>query len=294
MRKGLWTIGSLSRREFVVRVWDKMTADRVWDSAAQLAYYFLLALFPLLIVLLSVVAMMPRHNLVATMRDALADAMPEQAFALLEGEMGRIMSSSTGSKLTLGMLATFWAASSGVVSLMGTLDRIFCAREQRGWLHMRATSIGLTIALLALMVTGAILVTAGDSVAAYLAHTFQLALITRVYSLVINYILGVVILIFALEVALYFGPDDETRGWHWITPGSVTGVLMFVASSWGFSSYLRFHNSYSVTYGSIGAVIVLMLWLYLLGLSILVGAEVNSVIYQARGCKVEEPALDCD
>lgn len=284
MRRGLWTYGGLPRRELVRRVWDKMCEDAVWDSAAQLAYYFLLALFPLMIVLLGVVARWRNHNLAAELLETLSDAMPEQAFVLLQGEVSRIMASSSKSLLTFGTVGALWAASSGVVSLMTTLDRIFRARERRGWLHMRATSIGLTIALLALMVTGAVLVTAGDSVALYLSHTFRLALITRVSSVAINYALGLVCLVAALEIALYFGPDGETRGWHWITPGSIAGVLLFVASSWGFSAYLRFNNSYSVTYGSIGAVIVLMLWLYLLGLSILVGAEVNSVIYLARGC----------
>src|SRR6185312_6947251 len=98
---------------------------------------------------------------------------------------------------------------------------------------------------------------------------------------IMNYVLGVALMVTGFELLFYFGPNIKGQKWRWISPGSVLGVIIFIAASAGFSLYIRFGGSYSNTYGSIGAVIILLLWLYLLGIGILLGGEVNSEIAKA-------------
>ena len=292
MRNGPLDLGGLTITELAGRVWSEMTDDSVWDAAAQLGYYFLLALFPLLIFMLSLVALVPDLDLVGSLLGALQSVMPGSAYDLVGSEIERILASSNGGLLTFGMLGTVWAASSGVVSLIGTLDRAYEVDEQRGFVKLRLTAIGLTVALVALLVTGGVLLTAGDAIVEWAAGLLGLDWIGRVVGTAVSYLVGLGLLFAALEVVYFFGPDLEDQKWHWVTPGSIVGVLLFVAASIGFTLYLRFNDSYSVTYGSIGAVIVLMLWLYLLGLSIVVGAEVNSEIAKAARARGREDAPD--
>jgi membrane protein len=278
MQNGPFDLGGLTVTDLAKRVWAEVSADNVWDAAAQLGYYFLLALFPMLIFLLSLVALVPSFDLVGPLLGTLRSVMPPSAYGLLGNEIERILTSSNGGLLTFGMLGTIWAASSGVVSLIGTLNRAYEVEDNRGFVKLRLAAVGITTALVVLLVAGGVLLTAGDAIVEWGAALLGLDWVARIAGTAISYALGFALLFFALEVVYYFGPDVEDQKWHWVTPGSLVGVLMFVAGSIGFSLYLRFNDSYSVTYGSIGAVIVLMLWLYLLGLSIVVGAEVNSEI----------------
>jgi hypothetical protein len=190
------------------------------------------------------------------------------------------------------MLGTIWAASSGVVSLIGTLNRAYEAKETRGFIGLRFRAIGLTFALAILMILGAVMIVTGDQIVGWVAGTLQLGGFTKVIGAIVNYALGLGMLFAALELIYYAGPNVKDQKWHWVSPGSIAGVVLFVVSSFAFTIYLRFNDTYSVTYGSIGAVIVLMLWLYLLGLSIVIGAEINSEIARAANARGREDAPD--
>ncbi len=289
MAGGPFDLGGLTVTELAKRVWTEITYDELWDAAAQLGYYFLLALFPLVVVLLSFVALVPGLDLVEPFMHTLRNVMPGQAFDLIAREIARIQESSSSGLITFGMLGTIWAASSGVVSLMGTLNRAYEAKESRGFVRLRVTAVGLTFAFAFLLLTGSMLLTMGDRIAGAVAGWLGFEWIAKVVGTGINYALGVAILFIALEVVYYFGPNVRKR-WRWVSPGSIVGVGLFVLSSVGFSLYVRLNDTYSVTYGSIGAVIVLMLWLYLLGLSIVLGAEVNSEIAIAVEKRAESDA----
>jgi membrane protein len=294
MDNGPWNLGGLTVKQLGSRLWSEMTDDAVWDAAAQLGYYFLLALFPLLIFVLSFVALVPDMDLVHSMLATLQGVMPAQAYDLLGREIERILTSSGGGLLTFGMIGTIWAASSGVVSLIGTLNRAYEVKERRGFVRLRLTAIALTLGLVVLLISGAALLTMGDGIAEWIRDFFGLTGTTKILATALNYVLGLGLLFAALELVYYFGPNLKDQKWHWITPGSVVGVVLFVLASVVFSLYLRLNDTYSVTYGSIGAVIVLMLWLYLLGLAIVVGAEVNSEIAKAADERGREDAPDAD
>lgn len=295
MANGPFDLGGLSVTELGKRVWAEISDDNIWDAAAQLGYYFMLALFPLLIFLLSLVSVLrDRIDVVTPFMATLRNVMPGQAYQLIGTEIERILQSSNGGVFTLGMLGTVWAASSGVASLMGTLNRAYEAKETRGLVKLRIAAVGITVALVVLLLAGSVLLTMGDTIAGWAAGWLGLEWVAKLVGTGINYALGLGILFVAFEVVYYFGPNVPDQKWSWVSPGGIVGIGLFILASVGFSLYVRFNDSYSVTYGSIGAVIVLMLWLYLLGLSLLMGAEINSEIAIAAAKRGDAEAPDAN
>jgi membrane protein len=163
---------------------------------------------------------------------------------------------------------------------MDGLNRAYEVKETRSFVKKRLVALGLTFGLAALTILGAALLVGSDKVATYLADTTHLPWMTTAGT-VMGSLLGLFFMFAGLELVFYMGPNVKDQSWKWISPGSLIGVVIFVIVSFGFSQYLRFSNSYNATYGSIGGVIILMLWLYYLGLAIVIGGEVNSVIARA-------------
>jgi membrane protein len=254
----------------------------MWDTASGLAYYFLLALFPLVISFISLLSVLQATNLVTRFMESLGDVMPAEAYSLLGAQVERTLSRPRTGLLTLGALGTLWAASSGVSSLMGGLNRAYDVAEDRGFLERRAVAIGLTVALACLTIFGAVLLMAGDRISWWIASLVGLAWLSIVGTIV-NYAVGVGMIFLGLSVIYCYGPNLKDRTWKWASPGALVAVGLFVLSSTALSLYMRLSESYNdVTYGSLSAVIVLMLWLYNLGLAIAVGAEVDSEVAVAK------------
>jgi membrane protein len=280
MAFGPWELGGLSVKQLGSRVWKEMTDDAVFDAAAALAYYFMLAIFPLLIFLISMLASIQALDLVNTVTRTLESAMPGDASKLITTEIQRIMKDSGGGLLTFGALGTLWAASSGVVSLLDGLNRVYDVQETRGMIKQRLLAVGLTVALALLIILGAVALMAGGKVSEWAAEQTGMAWIETVGT-ILHYIIGVGFMFLGLELIYFLGPNVKGQKWKWVTPGSIIGVVLFILSSIAFSLYLQFSGGYSATYGALGAVIVLMLWLYLLGLAVMTGGEVNAEIAAA-------------
>jgi membrane protein len=206
--------------------------------------------------------------------------MPPDAYKILSGQMANIMQQSKGGLLTFGAIATLWSASSGVTSVMDGLNRAYDVEDKRSIIKKRALSLGITLGLALLTVLGAAILVGSDKIATILQHWTGLSAIATIGSIV-GAVLGLVFMFAGLEVVYYFGPNVKDQKWSWISPGSLVGVIIFLAVSFVFSLYLRLSNTYNATYGNIGGIIILMLWLYYLGVAILAGGEVNAIIAQA-------------
>lgn len=298
---GPWQLGGLSTKELAKRVWKEMGEDAVFDAGAALGYYFMLALFPLMIFLISMLATIQALDLANIVMGTLRTAMPAEAYDLIGKEMLRVLNDSGGGLLTLGALGTLWAASSGVVSLLDGLNRAYDVEETRGLIRQRVIAIGLTVALALLIIVGAVALMAGDKIFIWIAEQSGLEWLS-IAGTIANYLVGLGAMFMGLEVIYYFGPNVKGQKWKWVSPGSLVGIAIFILASVLFSVYLRVSGGYAATYGSLGAVIVLMLWLYFLGLAIMVGGEVNAEIAAAaleRGSRTapkiaveKEPATD--
>ena len=276
----MWTLNGLSWKEMAVRVWNEMNRDDSLGDAAKLAYYFLLALFPLLIFLTSAIGLIVgsgtsmRH----TLFHYLARLMPSSASQLIDSTMLEVTNSSSAGKLSFGLLLALWAASNGMGAITEALNTAYDVEETRAWWKRQLTAVLLTVGLSVLIIAALALVIGGGRLADFLAAVFGFGSAFTWGWKILQWPLVLAFMLSAFALIYYFAPDLRDQEWKWITPGSVIGVALWLLASFGLKSYLHFFNSYSATYGSLGAVIILMLWLYLTGLAVLIGGVVNAEI----------------
>jgi len=290
----LWKLGGLTWAELGKRVWHEIQEDKVFGRAAELSYYFLLALFPFLIFLTSVIGFVlgsgtgTRHMLF----NYLARIMPPSAFELIDNTMWEVSSASSGGKLSFGILAALWAASSGLSAITDSLNTAYDVTETRPWWKQRLTAIGLTVALSVLIILALVLVVAGGRIAEGLASIYGFGPVFPLTWKIIQWPVVLACMILAFALIYFFAPDLHEQAWKWLTPGAAIGVVLWLIVSIAFRAYLHFFNSYSATYGSLGAVIILMLWLYFTGAAVLIGGEVNSEIENAAAKEGEPEAKE--
>ncbi len=205
---------------------------------------------------------------------ALANVMPGEAMRLVDETMRDVVRNRSGGLLSFGVLGAVWAASGGIGAVIDTLNVAYDAEETRSFLKVRAVAVGLTVLLAVLVVGGVMLMIGASHFGTWLATRFSIPSAFAVIGGVVEYILGLGLAFLGLELIYYFGPNVE-QSWKWITPGAVFAVASLVITSMLLSLYLRYAPSYSATYGSLGAVIVLLLWLYLMGVVVLIGGEIT-------------------
>lgn len=279
----MWRLGGLTWKELGKRVLREIQEDDVFGRSAQLAYYFLFALFPLLLFLTSVIGLVLgsgtglRHSLF----NYLSQVLPGSAFQLVDSTMYEVSAASGGGKLTFGILAALWAASNGMGAITQALNVAYNVKESRPWWKQRLTAVGLTIALSVLTISALVLVLYGVRLADYVAGSYGFGEVFAITWKVLQWPIVLAFMLLAFALIYYLAPDLREQNWKWVTPGSALGVTVWLLVSFGFRLYLHFFDSYSKTYGTLGAVIVLMLWLYLTGVAILLGGEVNSEIENA-------------
>jgi membrane protein len=277
------SLGGLGWKELAKRVYAEVTDDDVLGRAAQLSYYFLLALFPALLFLTSLLGELAGAD--SQMRQGLFNylsaVLPGDASQLIAKTVNDVTQSSGGGKLSFGILATLWAASNGMGAISESLNAAYDLKETRPWWKVRLIAVGLTLALTLLIVTSLVLVLYGHDMADAVAVKFGLGGAFALGWKVLQWPLVLLFVLLAFALIYYFGPDARKQDWKWITPGAVIGVALWLLISFAFKAYLSFFNSYSATYGSLGAVIILMLWFYFTGAAILIGGEINSEIENA-------------
>jgi membrane protein len=280
VRTSLW---KLRWRSLLKRVWTETNDDDIFGAAAKLAYYFLLALFPLLIFLTSTIGLIVgsgtgiRHEFFKY----LARVLPGSAYQLVDSTMWEVSNASGAGKLSFGFLVALWAASNGMGAISQSLNQAYDLKETRPWWKQRLTAVGLTIGLSLLIMMALAMVAGGGKLADALVTVGGFgAGFASVWS-VLQWPLALACMLLSFSLIYYFAPDLRAQNWKWITPGSSIGVALWLLASFALKAYLHFFDSYSKTYGSLGAVIVLMLWLYLTGLAVLVGGEINSEIENA-------------
>ncbi|MBV9956982.1 MAG: YihY/virulence factor BrkB family protein [Acidobacteria bacterium] len=279
----MWKFGGLTWKELARRVWQQVNEDDVFGRAAQLSYYFLLALFPLLLFLTTLLGYFADAGteLRNSMLRYLSTVLPSSASELIYTTVDEVSKSAGGGKLSFGVLATLWAASNGMGAISESLNVAYDVKEERPWWRSRLSSIILTIALAVLIISALALILYGGSIAEKVAASYGLGDAFTTAWKILQWPIVLAFVLLAFSLVYYFAPDLKDQDWKWVTPGSVIGVTLWLLVSFAFRIYLHFFNSYSATYGSLGAVIILMLWFYFTGAAILIGGEINSEIENA-------------
>ncbi|HZU32910.1 MAG TPA: YihY/virulence factor BrkB family protein, partial [Candidatus Angelobacter sp.] len=280
-----WKLGGLTAWRLGKRVYNEIDEDEVLTRSAGLAYYFVSALFPMIFFLMAVLGLFAQsHDLQASLLNYTAQFMPGDAYRLVQKTLQEIANSSSGLKLVFGLALALWTASGGVTSVMDALNRCYHVKDSRPWWKQRLISIGMTIAISALTILALTIVLYGGDIADFVGSKVGLSSITVLAWRIIQWPVAFFFVVMSFAILYFWGPDTHQK-WQWITPGSLVGVLLWIGASLLFRVYLHFFNSYSKTYGSLGAVIVLLLWLYISGLALLVGGEINSEIENAAAEK---------
>jgi membrane protein len=206
----------------------------------------------------------------------LADTLPPSAAELIQKTLTEVSEAGSASKISFSIIFSVWTASAGMSAIMDCLNAEYEVTEGRGFIRKSLTAIGLTGVCAILLISALTIVLGVDSpVAALSSGIAKLALKIILWPLA----LGLVLLVLAL--IYYFAPDVKEQEWHWITPGAAAALFLWFVASFGLKIYLHFFDSYDATYGSLGAVIILLLWFYLTGAAVLFGAEINSVLEDA-------------
>lgn len=261
--------------------------DEILGRAAQLSYYFLLALFPLLIFLITLFGYFNgAGNLQQELITYLGRVMPSAALQLVVATIDEVTRSRGTAKLSFGILFALWAASSGVNALSEGLNAAYDVGETRAWWRVRLLAIAMTIALSVLVISALSIVLYGGRLGESVANSLDAGSLFQIVWNILQWPIAIAFLILALVLIYRFVPNaGAKRHGHglpasdyrqrWFSPGVLIAVVLWVFLSLGFRLYLHFFNSYSATYGSLGALIILMLWFYLTGATILLGAEIN-------------------
>jgi membrane protein len=270
-------IPGLSAKQFMRELYRSINDDNVFNGAAALGFYLTLAIFPAMILLMSVIPYLPIADVDKAIMDLLGQALPPEAFGMVEKVVAEVTRERRGGLLSFGVLATLWAVSTGMYAIMQQLNITYDVKEARSVIRGRATALALSL-LFGVLVLGAFsLVVIGGIIEDWMGNHFGFSALLLTVFAVFRWVIIVLALLLGFAVIYYYGPNVEQK-FRFITPGSVFGFVLLVAASLVFSFYTRNFGNYDATYGSIGAMIVLMLWLYIAGLVILVGSEINALL----------------
>jgi len=291
----VWHLGGLSPRQLAVVVWNEIDKDDVTGRAAQLSFYFLLALFPLLIFVSSLLGTLfaGDADLYRDLLRHLQQVMPASAYQLVRATVDEITMGASGSKLSIGLAATLWTASSGMEAVINGLNVAYNVTERRSWWKRRLVAITLTVLLAAISGIALLLALFGGRIGSLLAAQYGFGGVFDRLWVTLQLAFPPVFMLLVFAIIYRYAPNLRSHGWQALMPGAFVGVGLWLTATWLFRLYLAYFASYSKTYGSLGAVIVLMLWLYISGAAILIGGEVNSAIREAAA-KAGAPAARKD
>jgi len=279
----IWKLGGLTPRHLARKVVSEIRVNNFLGRASELAFDFLFALFPLILFMLALFGLFASRSL-ELQDDFLsyfADFLPPLAFQLLKKTTVELAADASDGMLTFGIVTSLWFASSGVNSMISALNVAYHIREARSWLKVRMVSLGLTLSISILLLAASIVGLVSSHFVDWLGTKLHLQPFVVGVWKTLQWPTAIFFVLVSYSLIYFFGPDLKERQWHWITPGSVFGAFVWLVASVGFRIYLRIFNSYSLSYGSLGAVMILLAWLYATGLAFLIGGEINAEIDRA-------------
>jgi membrane protein len=257
--------------------------DDALGLAAQLAFYLILALFPFLLVLVSLMGTFSSPELAREVLDYFQQVTPQQVYGLIDSYLSDILSGSKPAPglFSIGLLITLWSASGAFAALINALNKAYDVEETRPFWKVRGIALLMTLGLSVLILLGVLLLVFGPPIGRGIADLFGLGDIFLLVWNIVRWPAALFFMVFTVALLYYFAPDAD-QPFRWITPGGFIGVLLWVLASLVFRFYVSNFGSYDETYGSIGAVIVLLLYLYISSLTILFGAELNATLVRMK------------
>jgi membrane protein len=268
-----------------------LTSKHTIVISAGLAYYFVLSLFPLLIVLASIAAYLPVPNLFDQVLGSMARVVPPDAMGLVRRVLSDVLTHSHPRLLSVGIVGTIWAAAGGFSSTIEAMNVAYDVPETRSWWRTRLLALELTFVIGGLFVIALGVLIVGPQFGGWLAAKLHLA---PVFAFVWNYVrwgVAISFTVLGVELLYFLAPNVRNRFWSTL-PGATLAVGLWIAASWALGVYIQHFASFNKTYGTLGAAVVLLTWFYWSNIVILAGAEFNSELLKARRklLPLKEPA----
>lgn len=266
--------------------------DDASGLSAQISYYFMLSLFPMLLFLLSIVPVVGVKQ--STIRDLIKDHVPSDYAPQVSSIIGDIMDNASGGLLSIGLIAALWSASNGMTALMNAFNVAYDVEDSRNFVVAKLYSVLFTLAMIIVMPVALVLPTFGQQIGDLLFGPLGLGDQVKWLFDTIRFVLPVIVVLIAFMVLYTLAPNVKIKLLS-VIPGAIFATIVFLGGSYLFGFYISNFANYSKTYGSIAGIIILMLWLYITGFIIIIGAEINAIFHQrkvVRGKTPEEQTLD--
>ncbi len=269
-------------RDIALRVWGEIGRDNIALIAAGVAFYSMLAIFPAIAALISIYGLVADPTVVQNQITAMREVMPEQGFEIIEQQLVRLASappSGLSLGLVVGLSIALWSTMSGVKGFITALNVAYEEGEKRGFFALNALAFALTLGAILFIILALSMVVVLPAVLGFIGlggWADTLIRLARWPVLALMVMAG-------LAVLYRYGPSREQAQWRWVSWGAVIATVLWLVGSIVFSWYVSNLADYNATYGSVGAVVILLMWLYLSAFAVLLGAEINSEMEHQTG-----------
>ncbi|MGB6407603.1 MAG: YihY/virulence factor BrkB family protein [Planococcus donghaensis] len=267
---------------FVKELGNEFKKDNATTLAAAQAYYYLLAIVPLLILLLSILPYLQIDPAEAI--EFIRSILPGEVANTFQDTIVSVVTTPSGGLLTFGILGTLWSASNALTAFINATNQAYDIEETRSFFKLKAIAIGLTLGMLVAVIIALVLPIFGGTIIEIIKSTLNLPEQTEIIFQVLRWVISVAVMSLVLALMYKFAPNKHFP-FKEVLIGAVIATVLWQVVSFGFSIYVSNFGSYSATYGSLGGLIVLMLWFFLTGLILVIGAEINAILDRRRTAK---------
>lgn len=289
---GLSDLSGRDRVAILVRAAKEALNHGITDAAAAIAYYVFLALPAVVLVTLGLFGLLAGDSAINTILDRIGTAVPEETVTLLNDSLTRLTENSAGSlaMVIVGIVLAIWTASGAMAALTRALNRAYDRDESRGFVRLRITALGMLLLVVVAFVLTFGLLVLGPYASTWVGDAVGMESVVGWVWWTAQWPILLVGLLVVFAGLLHLGPDVDHPRWRFVTPGAVLAVILWLAASGLFAVYVSRFGSYNKSWGSLAAVIVMLTWLWLSGIVLLLGAEVNAEAERSRELRRGEPA----
>jgi membrane protein len=290
------TPSDLSKRDYLAilkRAGKSSLDDHITNLAAALAYYAFLAIPAVLLVAVGVFNLVADEDLITRIIGRLKGVAPPEALTLLEQTMRRVVESQANSGIALvvlGSVLALWTVTGAMETLMWALNSAYGRKETRGFIKRRLTALVMVILLLFAFILAFGLLVLGPHLSGWIGSAVGLDAVIKWLWWTVQWPILILGLLFAFATVLYLGPNVDHQRWRFVTVGTTIAVVIWLLASGLFAIYVGQFSSYNKAWGSLAAVIIMLTWLWISGLALLFGAEVNAETERSRELRAGEPA----